>query len=92
MTDTTIPPDSTGGQQSNLVAKPETLLRTVKGQKYIAPAGRHSQQSHRRAQARADAQGNATIQEQHAHDRSNVKAELSRLAALKVTQKPNPPK
>jgi hypothetical protein len=65
---------------------------TVKGQKYIPPAGRHSQLSHRRAQERSAAQGHSTIQEQHDHDRSMVKAEISRIAALKVTQKPNPPK
>ena len=76
--------------QPRMVVTP--LPITVKGQKYIPPAGRHSQQSHRRARERSAGQGHSTIQEQHDHDRSMVKAEVSRLAALKVTQKPNPPK
>jgi hypothetical protein len=92
MTHNTTQPETIEGKPSNVVAKPQTIAMTVRGQKYIPPQGRHSQQSHRRAQARAAAQGDATVQDQHAHDRSNVKAELGRLAALKVTQKPNPPK
>jgi len=72
--------------------KPVPVAKGIRGQKYFAPEGRHSQQSHRRAQERAEAEGHATPQQQHAHDRGNVKAEVSRLAALKLPQKPNPPK
>jgi hypothetical protein len=92
MTANTTQPDTTADAQPKEIATPAAILKTVRGQRYIAPPGRHSQQSHRRAQARAAAQGNATIEEHHAQDRSMVKTELSRLAALKVTQKPNPPK
>lgn len=59
---------------------PPPPIKTVKGQRHVAPAGRHSQQTHRRAQERAAAAGNATEKEQHAHDRSAVEAKLTRRA------------
>lgn len=59
---------------------------TVKGQKYVSPAGRHSQQTHRRAEERAAAQGNTTEKEQHAQDREAFVTELNRRADQKTRQ------
>lgn len=59
---------------------------TTKGQKYVSPPGRHSQQTHRLAEERAAAQGHATEKEQHAHDRSLVRAELKQRADQKMKQ------
>ena len=53
---------------------------TVIGQKYVPPPGRHSQQTHRIAAARAAAAGR-TEQEQHAHDRVAVQTGLTDRAA-----------
>ena len=58
----------------------------TKGQKYVAPAGRHSQQTHRRAIERAATQGHASEQEQHAHDRNLISAKLNRNAEQKLKQ------
>ena len=83
------PPASTGDHprgvaKSGVVVEPPTnplpIPITVKGQRYVAPPGRHSRQTHRRAQERAAAQGHATEKEQHAHDRSLVKTELNKRA------------
>lgn len=60
---------------------------TVKGQKYVAPAGRHSQQTHRLAEERAAAMGNANEKEQHAHDRNALVTEQNRRADQKTKQK-----
>lgn len=60
--------------------------KTVRGQKHISPPERHSQQSHRRAEARAAAQGHATEKEQHAHDRSILVAELEKRTAHQMKQ------
>ena len=68
-------------------AAPERAAVTVKGQKYVSPEGRHSQQTHRRAEARATADGHTTEKEQHDHDRSTVEAEIGRVAQGKVTQR-----
>ena len=57
---------------------------TVKGQKYVSPAGRHSQQTHRMAEERATATGNSSEKEQHAHDRSAFVAEMDRIAEQKA--------
>ena len=59
---------------------------TVKGQKYVSPPGRHSQQSHRRAEEHAAADGNTTEREQHDHDRSAVLAGFDKQAQQKQTQ------
>jgi hypothetical protein len=60
------------------VLVPQVLPKTTKGQKHVSPPERHSQQTHRRAEARAAAEGHATEQEQHAHDRSLVVARLQK--------------
>jgi hypothetical protein len=84
-TSSTLPLDQVGVARSSAKELPEAIL--VRGQRHVPPAGRHSQQSHRRAQARAAAEGHATIQEQHAHDRTTVKAEADRIAARKAARK-----
>ena len=68
-------------------AVPARAPLTVRGQRYVAPAGRHSKQTHRRAEERAAADGHATVKEQHAHDRSLVLAEINRVAQAKAKQK-----
>jgi hypothetical protein len=60
---------------------------TTRGQKYVSPEGRHSQQTHRRAEERATADGHTSEKEQHDHDRSAVTAEINRLEAAKVSQR-----
>ena len=59
----------------------------TRGQKYSSPEGRHSQQTHRRAEERGAAAGHTTEKEQHAQDRSDVVAEIDRVAEAKVKQK-----
>src|SRR5690348_6952859 len=91
-------PDDTGNNlrnvaKANRVTRPPTAPTTFpvtkKGQKYVAPAGRHSQQTHRHAEERAAAQGHISEKEQHAHDRSVVKTGLDRRAAqLAKNQQP----
>lgn len=60
---------------------------TTRGQKYVSPEGRHSRQTHRRAEERAAADGHTTEKEQHDHDRTVVTAEIDRVAQGKVTQR-----
>jgi hypothetical protein len=83
-------PDDTGNNAGSVAkanrvilppSAPTTIPITKKGQKYVAPTGRHSQQTHRRAEERAAAQGHTSEKEQHAYDRSVVKTELNRRAA-----------
>jgi hypothetical protein len=57
---------------------------TVKGQRYVAPEGRHSQQTHRRAEERAAAGGHGSEKEQHAHDRTAMSAGIAESAAEKI--------
>lgn len=81
------PQDVANGDAAS--AKPKAPLRIpvlTKGQKYVAPTGRHSQQTHRRAEERAAMQGHSTEKEQHVHDRGVVSAELNRQAELKLKQ------
>jgi hypothetical protein len=59
---------------------------TELGQKYVAPPGRHSQQTHRLAQERAEAAGN-TEKEQHAHDRAAVTTGIADRAEAKKLHK-----
>jgi len=68
--------------------KPTTVWTpiTTRGQKYVGPAGRHSQQARLRAQERAEAGGHAGEKELHAHDRGLLEAELKRRADLRVQQ------
>jgi hypothetical protein len=84
-------PDDTGDKSRNVAKSsaavpPQLPLKTKRGQKHIAPSGRHSQQTHRRAEARAAAQGHATEKEQHAHDRSIVVGKLGKQAAHQLKQ------
>jgi hypothetical protein len=58
-----------------------------RGQKYVSPEGRHSQQTHRRAVVRATADGHTTEKEQHAHDRNVVATEIDRVVQQKANQK-----
>ena len=66
---------------------PQPAPKTIKGQKYVSPLGRHSQQTHRRAEERATASGFTTEKEQHADDRSTVEAEIDRVAHEKANQR-----
>ena len=68
-------------------ATPQTPARvpvTVKGQRYAAPEGRHSQQTHRRAEERVTAQGHSSEKEQQAHDREATIAGIAEDAAEKT--------
>lgn len=56
---------------------------TVKGQRYIADEGRHSQQTHRIAEQRAAAEGHTSEKEQQAHDRAAMIAGIAKVAAAK---------
>ncbi len=47
----------------------------TKGKKHVSPPGRHSQQTHRRADERGAAEGHTTEKALHAHDRSVELAE-----------------
>ena len=77
--------EKTAAPKRAAVAAP--VLITVRGQRYVAPAGRHSQQTHRRAAERAAAEGFTTVKELHAHDRSLIVAEISRKAQALIQQK-----
>jgi hypothetical protein len=59
---------------------------TTRGQKYVGAAGRHSQQTHRRAHDRAAVGGHGSEKELHAHDRSLLETELKRRADLRLQQ------
>jgi hypothetical protein len=72
--------------KSSAAIPPQMPPKTKRGQKHIAPPGRHSQQTHRRAEARAASQGHATEKEQHAHDRSIVVGKLGQQAAHQLKQ------
>lgn len=65
----------------------EMAPNSVAGQKYVSPAGRHSQQSHRRAQARAEALGLTTVRELYDHDRAAALAKLKKGADGALAQK-----
>lgn len=84
-------PDDTGdvpktSAPANRTTSPSPPPKTVKGQRYVAPAGRHSQQTHRRAQESAAAEGHATEKEQHDHDRSVVQAQLNQHTEQQLSQ------
>jgi len=68
-------------------ALPVAAAKTVKGQKYVSPLGRHSRQTHRRAEERATAAGFTTEKEQHADDRAAVETEISRSEQQKLNQR-----
>ena len=74
-------------KSSSTTAAPQPASKTTRGQRYVSPEGRHSQQTHRRAEARAAVNGHTTEKEQHAHDRSVVETELNRAAEQKETQR-----
>ena len=69
--------------------KPSANPILVAGQKHVPPAGRHSQQTHRRAAERAVEQGHATEREQHDHDREGVLAAIQKVSDGKDAQKRN---
>jgi hypothetical protein len=54
---------------------------TALGQRYVSPAGRHNQQSHRLGALRASESGHASEKEQHAHDRTATTAKIAKSAA-----------
>jgi hypothetical protein len=54
---------------------------TELGQRYVSPAGRHSQQSHRLGALRASDAGHASEKEQHAHDRTATSTRIAKTAA-----------
>ena len=54
---------------------------TVLGQRYVSPAARHSQQSHRIGALRASDAGHASEKEQHAHDRTATSDKIAKTAA-----------
>ncbi len=66
---------------------PQPASKTTKGQKYVSPLGRHSQQTHRRAEERATADGHTSEKEQHAHDRAAVETEINRVEQVKLNQR-----
>ena len=68
------------------VSQEKAVPITVRGQRYVPVAGRHSQQTHRIAEERATANGHATEEEQHAHDRTAVTTEINRVAQAKLNQ------
>ena len=74
-------------QAKSKAVAPQAAPVTTRGQKYVSPEGRHSQQTHRRAEERATADGHTTEKEQHDHDRSAVTAELNRSETAKATQR-----
>ncbi len=53
------------------------------GQKYVSPAGRHSQKTHQLAIARGATEGHATEKDQQAHDRTVVAAGIQKVADRK---------
>ena len=63
--------------------------KTVAGQKHVSPPGRHSQQSHVRATARAAALGLTTARELYEHDRAEALAKLQKGADGKLAQQKN---
>lgn len=79
-------PDVKSKIQSKAAA-PKPAAVSTRGQKYVSPEGRHSQQTHRRAEERAAADGHTTEKEQHAHDRSAVETELNRAETAKSSQR-----
>ena len=66
---------------------PQPASVTTRGQKYVSPEGRHSKQTHPRAEARAAAEGHTTEKEQHDHDRNVVTTELNRAETAKANQR-----
>ena len=81
-----ISPAPRKSAHSARAAAPPPVPKTTKGQRYMAPVGRHSQQTHRRALERAAAAGHATEKEQHDHDRSVVLAELNKRTQQQLKQ------
>jgi hypothetical protein len=63
--------------------------RTVTGQRHISPVGRHSQQTHRLAGARAEALGLTTVRELYEHDRNVVLGKLQKTSDGIVAQQRN---
>ncbi len=71
-------------QNSTTHAAPARVPVTVKGQRYAAPVGRHSQQTHRRAEQRVAAQGHTSEKEQQVADRAAIIDGIAETAAEKT--------
>ena len=78
-----------GSPGSTREAASATVPITVAGQKHVSPPGRHSQQKHRLAAARAEALGLTTVRELYDHDRSVVLAKLQKTSDGKLAQQRN---
>ena len=82
-----------GNANGNVAVAPKVTPAFIpilkRGQRYVSPAGRHSQQTHQRAQDRAALQGHATVKEQHAHDKTVVTAKLDQITERKRQQEEN---
>jgi hypothetical protein len=87
MTDITIGTGKTTATVATTTVVPQYTPILTRGQKYVSPEGRHSKQTHRRAEARGSAAGHANEKEQHAHDRQTVEAEIDRIAQAKSNQR-----
>ncbi len=72
-TNAAVPADTT---EEKTAAVPVT--KTVAGERHVSPPARHSQQSHARATARAEALGFTTARELHDYDRAAVLAKLQK--------------
>jgi|SRR5579872_3569557 len=68
----------TAALPAEAAAPKELAPNTFAGQRHIAPTGRHSQQSHLRAEARAKALGLTTVRELYEYDRAAVLAKLKK--------------
>ncbi len=69
---------------ANDSAIPARVPVTVRGQRYASPEGRHSQQTHRRAEERVVAGGHGSEKEQHASDRAATLAGIADTATEKT--------
>lgn len=78
----TIPGTHKGAKSAGPVRVPITTL----GQRYAAPEGRHSQQTHLRAQVRAEEGGCANEKELHAFDRGVLQSGIDKKALQKKSQ------
>ena len=72
--------DSKGSAAADAQTTPQPNAVTTRGQRHVAPVGRHSQKTHRQAEERAAGMGNTNEKEQHAHDRNALSAKLTQRA------------
>ena len=82
--------ESAEGGPVDAATQPQALApNSVAGQKHVSPQGRHSQQSHKRAEARMAALGLTTQRELHDHDRAEVLAKRQKGADGVLAQQRN---